>query len=74
MSLISGLLSGIVYNRSQLSSTKPKEGDEDHTSRIYFNESRQPGLEPGVNFLLTRDQFWPTICMLDGRELKTLER
>jgi len=24
--------------------------------------------------LLTRDQFWPSICTLDGRELKTLER
>lgn len=24
--------------------------------------------------MLTRDQFWPSICMLDGRELKTLER
>ena len=24
--------------------------------------------------MLTRDQFWPSICMLDGRELKTLGR
>lgn len=24
--------------------------------------------------MLTRDQFWPNICTLDGRELKTLER
>jgi len=24
--------------------------------------------------LLTRDQFWPSICTLDGRELKTLKR
>ena len=24
--------------------------------------------------MLTRDQFWPSICTLDGRELKTLER
>ncbi len=24
--------------------------------------------------MLTRDQFWPSICTLDGRELKTLKR
>lgn len=24
--------------------------------------------------MLTRDQFWPSICRLHGRELKTLER
>jgi len=24
--------------------------------------------------MLTQDQFWPNICNLDGRELKTLER
>ncbi len=24
--------------------------------------------------MLTRDQFWPSICMLDGRELRTLGR
>jgi hypothetical protein len=24
--------------------------------------------------LLTQDQFWPSICQLDGRELRTLER
>ena len=24
--------------------------------------------------MLNRDQFWPWICMLDGRELKTLGR
>ena len=24
--------------------------------------------------MLTQDQFWPSICTLDGRELKTLER
>lgn len=24
--------------------------------------------------MLTREQFWPNICSLDGRELKTLER
>ena len=24
--------------------------------------------------MLTREQLWPKICLLDGRELKTLER
>ncbi len=24
--------------------------------------------------MLTQDQFWPSICTLDGRQLKTLER
>jgi len=24
--------------------------------------------------MLNRDQFWPNICTLDGRQLKTLER
>jgi hypothetical protein len=24
--------------------------------------------------LLTQEQFWPSICLLDGRELRTLER
>ena len=28
----------------------------------------------GKPVLLTRDQFWPSICTLDGRELKTLKR
>jgi hypothetical protein len=64
----------IVYNQSQLSSPQPKEGNAQRTSRPFIRNSTTSSQQRGNFVMLTHDQLWPSICSLDGRELKTLER